>query len=164
MKASFRKSGHVGFSLIETMVASAVVAIAAYYIVDAITNTLNQSMFLNDRLLANQIVQERISKMKNLAGYYVPVTDGNDAEGYYAGCFNKRGVAVKTDDGLVGESLIFGKKAGEPSGACSKSEVEVQFQADRSDSAILRTYIIVRQPDKKNFSTSKREIRLEKVL
>ncbi|RYZ94136.1 MAG: type II secretion system protein [Proteobacteria bacterium] len=165
MKAALKSSrkNQRGFSLLETLVASALVAIVAYYIVDSVTNTLSQSMVLNDRLLANQIVQERISKMKNLAGYYVPVTDGS-SEGFYAGCFNKRGVAVKSDAGEAGESLIFGKQPGSPSGVCSKSDVEVQFQADQSDSGMLRTYIIVRQPDKKKFSTSQRQIRLEKIL
>jgi prepilin-type N-terminal cleavage/methylation domain-containing protein len=158
------KNNQAGFSLLETLVASSIVAIAAYYVVNGVTNTLSVSVGLNDRLLANQIVQERISKMKNLAGYYVPIADASDTEGFYAGCFSKRGVATKNDTGTDGEMLVFGKKAGTPSGKCTKSEVEVQFQADKNDSAILRTYIIVNSNDKKTFSAHERELRLEKVL
>lgn len=156
--------GQAGFSLLETLIASSLVAIASYYIVNGVTNTLSQSMNLNDRLLANQIVQERISKMKNLSGYYVPLVDASDTEGYYTGCFNKRGVATKDDSGKEGELLVFGKPLGKPSGRCTKSDVEVQFQADKTDTALLRAYIIVNNADKKKFTTHEREIRLEKIL
>ncbi|RZA08772.1 MAG: prepilin-type N-terminal cleavage/methylation domain-containing protein [Proteobacteria bacterium] len=156
--------GSRGFSLIETMVASAITAVVAYYLVDGVTNTFSQSSHLNGRLIANQVVQERISKMKNAAGYYFPVVDASDAPGYFTGCYNKRGIAQKTANGSDGETIVFGKKPGEPSGQCGNADLEVQFQTDFADSRLLRAYVLLKQPGKDKFTTDTREVRLEQAL
>ena len=154
-----------GISLIETMIASAIVAIAAYYIVDGVNNTLSDSMGLNDRLLANQILQEKISKMKSLSGYYVPVVNGGESnQGFFVGCFNKRGLWQPNNIGLADEKMVFGREIGTPSQACERADVEVQFKADLNESEYLDTFIIVYNAKRTNFSTHKRRIRLEKAL
>jgi prepilin-type N-terminal cleavage/methylation domain-containing protein len=151
-----------GFSLLETLVAAGIVALIAYYVVGAVNDTLNDSRGLNNSLLANQLVQERISKMKSLSGYYVPLVNSADVEGMYVSCINRQGMSQEQGNG---ELVVFGKTFGKPSLACPATEIEVQFQASRTDSAILESRVIVyRKRDHVNYTVHDRKLRLEKTL
>jgi prepilin-type N-terminal cleavage/methylation domain-containing protein len=159
-----RSARESGFSLIETMVVASIVAVVAYFAVDGVTNALRASTHLNDRLIANQVIQERISKMKNSVGFYLPLVSGADQLGIYVGCFNKRGVALASADGKEGEVIVFGKKPGESSGKCKGADLEVQFQPDLADNRLLNAYVIIKQSSTGTFVTDKRSIRLERTL
>lgn len=148
-----------GFTLIEVTIIAALTAMAAIFIVKSVGVALDESAGTNDRLIANQIVQERLSMMKNRVGFYVPVTSGS-REGIYVGCYTRRGLAKAGSK----EMLIFGKTPGTPSGACPKSEIEVQFVPSATDPSLLKLFTIVYRSNGALLSVHQREIKLDKAL
>ncbi len=153
-----------GFTLLEVMFAATMIVFAAYFLMQAVTNTTDEFSNIKDRLVANQIMQERISGLKGVSGLYPALESLTGKTGVYVACTDRHAVPTKGQDGRPLETATFDKKAGEPSGICTGSEVESQFVPDPVRPNELHVFVLLLAKDGTLISVHEQTINLERNI
>jgi hypothetical protein len=153
-----------GLSMIEVLIGMALIVLAVAYFVESLSNTGNEFMNLSDRLVANQLLQERVSNLKMMAGQFPPVKGPNGKFGMYVACSDRHAVPTPDAKGRPLEAISFTAKSGESSGLCPASEVETQFLPSATDPANLEVVVLLYSKRGSLLSTHRQTVRLERNL
>lgn len=151
-----------GFSFIEVLFALVLISVLVAFFGESFSNTANEFSNLSDRLVANQILQERVSNLKSVSGLFPAVVDDQGRKGFFVACSDRHGVPTRDAAGDPVEALAFDVTPGTPSGKCVGSEVEAQFKPAENGEPKIEMSVLLFSKSGKLVSTHQQVVKLER--